>query len=137
MANIATFSKNIDFAEVMVTTETAKLLRCSRETVRQLTERPWHPLPCADLRMGQKRQRLFRRTTVLRWLAEEEENGAPATGLPPSLGAATTSSQAIRPASPARADTSAPGRRGRGRPRKTAAEPAIRGARAAAVTAAP
>ncbi len=72
MATLTSIGENVDMAEVMTTTETAKLLRRSDETVRQLTERPWHPLPCINTGMGRKKQRLYRRATTLRWLEEEE-----------------------------------------------------------------
>lgn len=72
MADVTTINERVDFADVMTTNETATLLRRSRETVRGLTERQWHPLPYVNTGMGKKKQRLFRRVSVLRWLEEEE-----------------------------------------------------------------
>jgi hypothetical protein len=73
MGNMTIMSDSVDFADTMKTEETAKLLWCSGEQVRQLTARPDHPLPFIDIGAGRKRQRLFRRSSVLRWMIEEEE----------------------------------------------------------------
>jgi hypothetical protein len=75
MGNVSTMSENVDFNEVMTAGEVGKLIRRSDETVRQLADRSWHPIPHIDTGLGKKKQRLFRRTSVLRWL-EEEESGA-------------------------------------------------------------
>jgi hypothetical protein len=76
MGDVTTMSESVDFSDILTTGEVGKLFRRSNETVRQLADRPWHPLPCINTGMGKKKQRLFRRTSVLRWL-EEEESGAP------------------------------------------------------------
>jgi hypothetical protein len=77
MATVTALSENIDFSDVMTGKHVARLLHRSGETVRQLTERKWHPLPFINTGMGRKKQRLFRRASVLRWLEEEEQGSDP------------------------------------------------------------
>jgi hypothetical protein len=66
--------ENVNFGEILTTGAVGKLIHRSDETVRQLADRQSHPLPYINTGMGKKKQRLFRRTSVLRWL-EEEESG--------------------------------------------------------------
>lgn len=79
MTNVTPMYQRIDFADVMTTGEVAKLLRRSLATVRALTERPHHPLPCINTGIGKKKQRIFLRSGVLRWMEEEQKQSvAPA-----------------------------------------------------------
>jgi len=73
MANLIPIQQNIDFSEVMTSAEVAKLLRSSAQTVRALTLRKHHPLPSINTGMCTRRQRIFLRPSVLRWLREEEK----------------------------------------------------------------
>jgi excisionase family DNA binding protein len=73
MANVTPISQSVDFSDVMTTGETAKYLRVSPPTVRALTERDWHPLPCINTGNRTRKQRVFHRPTVMRWIQEEEQ----------------------------------------------------------------
>jgi len=72
LAIVKPIYQNVDFGDLMTMAETAKLLRRSAPTIRALADREWHPLPCINTGMGQRKHRVFLRPSVLRWLAEEE-----------------------------------------------------------------
>ena len=73
MTDVTSIPQRVDFSDVMTTGETAKVLHCCAATVRALTEREWHPLPCINRGMAHKKQRIFLRSSVLRWMKEEEK----------------------------------------------------------------
>lgn len=73
MTNVTPIYQNLNSCDLMTTGETAKLLRRSLPTIRALTERSWHPLPCVNTgTAGKRKQRLFLRSSIMRWLEEEQ-----------------------------------------------------------------
>lgn len=77
MTNVIPMQQNIDYADMMTSGEMAKFLRKSRPTVLALAKRKVHPLPSIDTGAGSKRQLIFLRSSVLRWLREEEKLAKP------------------------------------------------------------
>lgn len=77
MSNVTPFALRVDASDILTTSEMARLLRCGVATVRSLTEREWHPLPSINRGMAHKKQRIFLRPSVLRWLEEEEKLSKP------------------------------------------------------------
>jgi hypothetical protein len=112
MGDMTTIGENVDFNEILTTGAVSKLIHRSDETVRQLADRPWHPLPYINTGMGKKKSRLFRRTSILKWLEEEESShNEPASRL-------SVDSAVPKPGQ-------APSRAGRARPPKAAPAPAV------------